>query len=128
MKIQLPVRWVEKKEIDEDEATLKKLLDPEAKPDEDLTEEDFTYGKIVLDTKDIKSYNELDEEHVIVRTYAPESYCIAVGFEDFKKIMIELTGESVITIEKKVVTKEKQKPSKKKKDSPKKDEDEDFLD
>lgn len=121
MKVQLPVRWLEKKEMDDELRNLKKLIEGE----EIEGEAEFTYGRLVLDTKDIKSFNELDEDNVIVRTYTPESYCIAIPFEDFARLYSELTCEMITKVERK----EKKVRAPKKKDNPKppSPDDEDFL-
>ena len=122
MKVQLPVRWLEKKLMDDELLRIKRLVEGIEEP---VEETEFTFGRVVLDTKDIKSFNELDGDSTIVRTYTPESYCIAVPFEEFSKLYTELTAEMITIVERREP--KKLKAPKKKNPPSTKDEDDDFL-
>lgn len=97
MKVQLPVRWSDHKKLDKDVEQLKRLLEGEESPESEV---EYMFGSVVLDTKDIRAYNDLDEDHCILRTYFNDSYCIALGLDNLKSIMAELTGENVVVIQK----------------------------
>lgn len=99
MKVQLPVRWSDhRKPSNNSEAYLRKIIDGE-EPTED-EEIEYVYGSLIIDTKDIRSYNDIDEEHCILRTYFNDSYCVALNFEDLKQVMSELTGDNITIIRK----------------------------
>lgn len=124
VKIQLPVRWSERKSGSSDEAQLRRLLrgeeDPEAISEESI---EHIYGSVVLDTKDIRAYNDLDADHCILRTYYNDSYCVALGLDALKQVMVELTGENITVIRKQPITDIPKKVQKPKKKDDKKDED-----
>jgi hypothetical protein len=75
---------------------LKKML----QENEEQSEIEYVYGSVVMDTKDIRAYNDLDENHCILRTYFNDSYCIGLGIDDLKSVMAELTGENITIIRK----------------------------
>lgn len=117
--IQLPVRWSDMKKPSEDETEfLRRIIDGE----ESGQGIEFVYGSVVLDTKDIRAYNDLDERHCILRTYQSDSYCVALGLEELKQVMTEMTGSN-ITIIRRVESKEVKKP----RGGGKKKEDDDLL-
>lgn len=99
-KIQLPVRWSDHKrpsnKKEEEEAFLKRIISG----DEDGEDVEFVYGSVVLDTKDIRAYNDLDDSHCILRTYYNDSYCVALGLDELKQVMTEMTGENITVIRK----------------------------
>lgn len=123
MKVQFPVRWTDKKKLDRDEDLTRRAL--QESPEEEVVEVEYTYGNAVIDTKDIRTYNNLDDEHCIVRTYFNDSYCVVIPFEDLKNIMVELTGEQITIIRKVVQSPIKKVPKKPK--PPKSDEDDLIL-
>jgi hypothetical protein len=118
MKIQLPVRWSERRNASSDEAYLKRLIrgeeDGEAVSPEEVQ---HIYGSVVLDVKDIRAYNDLDDDHCILRTYYNDSYCVALSLDVLKQVMVELTGENITIIKKQIsdkpVAAKKPKPKKK---------------
>jgi hypothetical protein len=98
MKVQFPVRWTDRKlPLDSSDAYIKRVIDGEEVPS---AEPSYTYGTVVLETKDVRCYNDMDANHSILRTYFNDSYCIAIGFEDLKRLMVEITGENITIISK----------------------------
>lgn len=110
MFVQFPIRWSDRKQLSEEEELARKAIDGEDKPD-DI---EYSYGNVILDIDDIRGYNDIDENHCIIRTYQNDSYCIALRFEDLKNIMTELTGKSITIIAKKEIGPKKEKKTKKK--------------
>lgn len=103
MKIQVQARWIDNspKSEDKEELKLKRLIEG----DDDDQEEDlnYVYHPLVLDTKDIKSFNELDERHSTIRMYGGDMFTILVSFEGFKEVLMSLTQENInIIIEEEV--------------------------
>ena len=95
MKIELIVKWADrKKEIDED-AYAKRLISGEENPEDSLT---FTYDPLVIDVEDISGFNKLDEEFTIVRTYTQEAYCVKMKYENFKRIYAQTSGQTIMEI------------------------------
>lgn len=99
MQVQFPIRWTDKKKLSKDEEITRRALSDADDPFVEIPTE-YSYGTIVLDTKDIRNYNDLDDGHCTLRTYQGDSYCINVPFEDLKKIMVELTGQSITLVRK----------------------------
>jgi hypothetical protein len=121
MKVQLPVRWTDKKKIDDQEAYIRRLVEGEEAEAASKGEIEFVYGNIIMDVDDIRNYNDYDAEHCILRTYQDDSYCIAIPLDDLKRIMVELTGQSITVIRKQIVSEIPKKPKKKKGDTPPED-------
>jgi hypothetical protein len=111
MKIQFPVRWTDKKKLDKDEKLTRNALIEDPEDLEGPVE--YSYGSLVLDTEDIRGYNDIDENHCVIRTYQGDSFCVAIRIEELKSILVELTGEN-ITIISRVPPKSEKKPKRKK--------------
>jgi len=98
MKIELMVKWTDVRE-DEDfkeELKMKKLLG-EIEDGEPIKQEKVvTYGPLVIDAKDIKSFNWVDDNHTVIRMYDGESYCINMPYEIWSEVFIRITGETII--------------------------------
>lgn len=117
MRVTLPIRWIEKKNVDPGEALLNKLINGE---EPQITEGTFVYGKINLDTEDIYTFNDFDDAHAIMRMKSGEFYVIAIPFDELEKIYTEITGKIVTKVEKKIV---KEKKAKRKDEDVSKDDD-----
>lgn len=93
--VELPVRWSEEIENEDGSVT-----------------SSHSYGRIVINLKDIRNYNIMDENHTIVRTYQNDSYCINLPFETFKDLVSNFTGMTIHVINV-VINEEKPKRRKK---------------
>lgn len=123
MKVQFPVRFVDEGDRDPEEEQLRRLVDGE----EALVpiEEKYTYGDIIMDTRDIRIINRLDDKNSVIRTYHQDMFVIPIPFNDLKLLVIELTGENITVVRSFRV--EEEKPEEEKKKKRKKKDDNDFL-
>lgn len=89
MTLELPVRWTEK---DTESEKLSELLNKEEK-------HIFTYGKLVIDSEDIGPYYDIDDSHIIINDKLGKVYCIVIPINHFKKILTEVTGKAIMSIQ-----------------------------
>lgn len=113
MKLELPVRWTEK---DKENEKLEELIGEtnESKPV-------YSYGRLLIDSEDIGPYYDIDENHTMINDKLGKVYCVTIPINNFKKIMTEVTGDAIMSIqvrEEKPVTPVKRLPK-----PPKNDED-----
>ena len=112
MQLELPIRWDEStKEVNEIDEIKEK------------TKEKYSYSKLLISVHDIGPYYDLDENHTMINDKLGKVYCVTIPIDQFKKILTEITGNAIMTIQ---VREEFPKPSRR--NPPKqKDDDDDML-
>lgn len=112
MKVEFPVRWETSKKVSPEEEEVMRILN-NSESEEAVT---FHYDLIVLDLKDIRSFNKLDANHTVLRTFQNENYCIGVDYNRFLNLWTDLTGEAIMRLGKVEIDEDKPKRKKKKGD------------
>ena len=96
MKIELLIRWAEKTQDPDklEEINARRIITGE---EDDFNAESTTYSYdyIVLDTKDIKSFHRLDDDHLILKMYSEDAYCVKLPYESFKEAYTQLTRKTI---------------------------------
>jgi hypothetical protein len=114
MKVEMPVRW---KSIDltQEEIDAFKAVNG----DDSELPESYEYSELVFDIDDVRTFNRLDDEHTTVNILDIH-YHIAIPYNQFKKIYVDLTGKAIFEVKVKhgsnsaeVNTKVKRKPKQK---------------
>ena len=102
MRLELPVRWTETdKEAEEYNEIVKGKAAAEPK---------YSYGRLSIDSEEIAPYYDIDDRHIMVNDKNGKLYCVAVPFDEFKKIFTEVTGKAILALQ----TKEEYKSSRSK--------------
>ena len=92
MRLELPVRW---NETDRELERLSELTDGKIKADNPK----YTYGRLSIDSSEIGVYYDMDPDHIMINDKNGKVYCVAVPFNDFKKIFTEVTGQAILSIQ-----------------------------
>lgn len=88
IRLELPVRWEEQnKDVEKYGDMLKS------------TDKKYSYGKLSIDAGDIGPYYDMDDRHTMVNDKLGKVYCIAVPFNEFKRILTETTGQAILSIQ-----------------------------
>lgn len=96
MRIELLARWVDtESETDKEDERIRRLVEGEEAEPKAVK---FVYEPIVMDTKDIKNFNRLDEEHTTIRLYPQESYVVKLPYDIFKEVFEAETGQVIKSI------------------------------
>lgn len=99
MKIEFQARWANLKQpkpIDQQEKELQMLIHGhDISEDEIELEIEYHYTPMFLDTDDIKSGNEFDAEHTVLRTYDNDVYTVKTNYEHIKQIYMHITGQEI---------------------------------
>jgi len=103
MRLELPVRWTE---TDKEAERINELTNSDPKP-----ESKYSYGRLSIDSEEIGPYYDIDDRHIMVNDKNGKIYCVAVPFDEFKKIFTEVTGKAILALQ----TKEEYKSSRPKK-------------
>ena len=91
MRLELPIRW---NEADKEIEKLNELTNGQT-----AVEQKFTYGKLSIDSNDIGPYYDIDDRHTMINDKNGKIYCVAVPFNDFKKIFTEVTGQAILAVQ-----------------------------
>ncbi len=92
MQLELPVRW--------SETDKKAMREEELINGEDAVEIiKHSYGKLLIDSADIGPYYDIDATHTMVNDKFGKLYCIVVPVDQFKRIMTEITGKAIMSIQ-----------------------------
>lgn len=89
MNLELPVRWTEK---DAESEKLSEILNKEEK-------HIYTYGKLVINADEIGTYYDIDESHTMINDKFGKLYCVVIPINNFKKILTEVTGKAIMSIQ-----------------------------
>lgn len=102
-KVQILIRFNKEKSLEElkeekENLRIRKLTmgddyEPEEEPDE------WSYGKGVIDMKDIEIINDLDDQHITIRLYSGKAFVIKCPFDYFVQNYIGLTGYNVALLD-----------------------------
>lgn len=104
MKLELLIRWAEKiQDPDKIEEIKARRIITGDEDDMNAESTTYSYDYIVLDTKDIKSFHRLDEEHFILKTYSEDAYCVKLPYEAFKDAYTQLTRKTITELRANVI-------------------------
>lgn len=102
-KVQILIRFNKEKtleELKEEKENLrimKLTMGDDYEPQEEVDE--WSYGRGVIDMKDIEIINDLDEQHITIRLYSGKAFVIKCTFDHFIEMYIGLTGYNVAVID-----------------------------
>lgn len=66
-------------------------------PQEEYKEDEWSYGKGIIDTKDIEMINDLDPQHITVRLYSGKAFVLKAPYEYFLETYQNFGGYSIIS-------------------------------
>ena len=92
MQLELPVRW---NETDIEKSKLRELT--EGEDVEKVTK--YSYGKLLISVDEIGPYYDIDADNTMINDKLGKVYCITIPINQFKKIMTEITGKAIMTIQ-----------------------------
>src|SRR5688572_26055946 len=96
MIVEVTVRWTDMhlKNMDHKEAEIRRIIDGEELVNS--AEFSHSFGPMCFDMDDVKSFNKSNEEgYTTIRMRDGDGYVIQVGYEDFKRLYSECTGQVI---------------------------------
>ena len=92
MQLELPIRWTE---TDKENYKMEELLKGNA-AEEKIK---YSYSRLLIDAHSIGPYYDLDENHTMINDKLGKIYCVTIPLDQFKKILTEITGNAIMTIQ-----------------------------
>jgi len=92
MQLELPIRW---SETDRERSKTEELIRGDA-AEEKIK---YSFSKLLINSEDVGPYYSLDEENTMINDRLGKVYCVTIPIDQFKKIMTEITGKAIMSIQ-----------------------------